>query len=223
MNGQLAESAPSNRWLIAFLLMAIISIVAAVFIPDQNAVQQFYFRVVVAISMAGISAIIPGFLHIELSWLKNSIRAGGAIAIFVLIYAVNPAEITNSFRPTVNLSGEWNFFLQSNNSEIPGGVARIDHRVGENVYIISGDVPVNPDAPEGAYNSPTIIFDSDYSLITDRKIVFHYRTNQGEEGVAVANYSGSEVNELYFNFRDFDETNDDNFPSGVLIFRRVSL
>lgn len=223
MTGKLAETAPTNRWLLAFLILAVISVASAIFIPSQNAVQQFYFRVIVAISMAGIAAIIPGFFQIELVWLKNSIKAGGAIGIFVLIYTINPAEITSSFRPSVDLSGRWNFYLQSNNSEIPGGVAQITHKAGENVYIIIGDVPVNPDAPAGAYNSPTIVFDSDYSLITDRKIVFHYRTNQGEEGVAVANYSGTSVDELYFNFRDFARSSVDNFPTGVLIFRRVQL
>lgn len=191
--------------------------------PPQNAVQQFYFRVIIGISVAGVAAIIPGFLEIRLSWLKNGIRASGAIAVFVFIYLFNPATINDDdFRPSINLSGEWNFYFKVNGDEIPGGFARISHRDGSNVFIINGDVEANPQAPPDAYNAPHITFDSDYALINERRVVFHYKTNEGEEGVAVASYNSSANSQLIFYFRDFEETDDDGFPSGILIFKRIS-
>lgn len=53
--------------------------------PTQ--LQYFVLRVVLALAGAGAAAVIPGLLKVELS---RGIRAGGALAIFVVIYFANP-------------------------------------------------------------------------------------------------------------------------------------
>ena len=62
----------------------------AVFIPEPTQFQYTTFRIVLALAAAGIAAFIPGFLEVELnSWL----RAGGAIAVFVIVYFFSPASL----------------------------------------------------------------------------------------------------------------------------------
>lgn len=57
---------------------------------SQPPSQYFAFRVVLALAVAGVAAMIPGFLHVEV---KQIIRATGAIAVFAIVYFFSPAEL----------------------------------------------------------------------------------------------------------------------------------
>lgn len=60
-------------------------------IPPQ---PFFFLRVLSALSAAGIAAVIPGFIHLKIAHRGVlSLRAGGALAVFVLIYLVNPPTV----------------------------------------------------------------------------------------------------------------------------------
>lgn len=75
---------------IAFLT---ILLVIALAIPYPTRFQLLVFRVILALAAAGLGAVIPGFINIDLAFAaKTAIRAGGAIALFVIIYFFNPAE-----------------------------------------------------------------------------------------------------------------------------------
>ena len=76
-----------------FLFLGIIAYAA--FQEGPIAQQQFFFfRVICAISAAGIGAVIPGLLTIEISPAKNIvIRAAGALAIFAAVYFLNPPDL----------------------------------------------------------------------------------------------------------------------------------
>lgn len=212
------EATPSISWLIAFIGLAIFGVIGGLVVNDKGSENQFYLRIIIGISVAGIGSVIPGFFEIKIGWLKNFIRAGGALGLFVLIFLINPPKIEDSFSPTINLSGRWDFYLETSDGELPGGVATIEHKEGENGFVIHGDVP---SSSKNTVKVPRITFDSDFSVITNKKIIFHYKTNLDEEGVAVANYSGSSFDRLLFNFRDYSENNHDLFPSGILIFKKV--
>lgn len=68
----------------------------AIFIPRPTEFQILIFRIVVAVAAAGIGAIVPGLLVVHVgSW----VRAGGAIALFVLIYQFNPPVLVTDFTP----------------------------------------------------------------------------------------------------------------------------
>src|SRR5438093_8940718 len=62
--------------------------------PVTNPGLLFVLRILGATSVAAIAAVLPGFLHLNVSRGKDlGIRAGGALAIFALVYTVNPPEL----------------------------------------------------------------------------------------------------------------------------------
>jgi tetratricopeptide (TPR) repeat protein len=69
----------------------------AVKIPNPSDFQIFVFRTVLGLAAAGIASLIPGFLQIQIA---GYLYAGGAIAVFYLVYSVNPPALVNpSFDP----------------------------------------------------------------------------------------------------------------------------
>jgi hypothetical protein len=75
---------------IGFLLLLL---VIAVFIPDPKPFQQLIFRVVLMIFAGAFAAFIPGFLNIESKAAAFSLRAGGALALSIVVYLVNPPAL----------------------------------------------------------------------------------------------------------------------------------
>lgn len=105
------------KLLLAFLFGAslVVALLGIAFrTPNPTAFQFFVFRVVLALAAAGVAAIIPGLINVDLSGiigprpnnanLSGFIRAGGAIAVFVLIYLLNPASLVigNQRSPQIN-------------------------------------------------------------------------------------------------------------------------
>ena len=66
-------------------VFVIVLLVIAIRFPDPTDQQMFIFRVVMALAAAGVAAIIPGFLEIQGKALEFTIRAGGALAVFLLM------------------------------------------------------------------------------------------------------------------------------------------
>ena len=62
-------------------------------VPRPTDPQWFVFRVILALAAAGIGAVVPGFISVTVS---SYVRAGGAIALFVLIYWFNPPLLVNN-------------------------------------------------------------------------------------------------------------------------------
>lgn len=59
--------------------------------PITNDAQFWLLRLLAALSAAGVAAVIPGFLDFD--WklgTKIAVRSGGALAVFALVYLVNP-------------------------------------------------------------------------------------------------------------------------------------
>jgi hypothetical protein len=82
--------------LIVGVLFALVILGAVVIIPNPTPTQFFVFRGVFAISLAAIAAIIPGLLNVESRFQKLSIKATGAIAVFVLVWLLNPPALIGS-------------------------------------------------------------------------------------------------------------------------------
>ena len=67
-------------------------LIIAIAIPNPTTTQWFVFRVVLALAAAGIGAVIPGLIIVNVS---KVVRAGGAIALFVLVYLLNPPQLVS--------------------------------------------------------------------------------------------------------------------------------
>src|SRR5437879_2552661 len=50
------------------------------------------FRVILALAASGFAAMLPGFLQIEGKLLSFTVRAAGTLAVFLVIYRINPPE-----------------------------------------------------------------------------------------------------------------------------------
>jgi hypothetical protein len=62
----------------------------AVVFPRPSPFQYLVFRIVLSIAAAGFVSMTPGFLEITVS---NWVRAGGALAVFVIVFFYNPAGL----------------------------------------------------------------------------------------------------------------------------------
>jgi hypothetical protein len=72
------------------VLFVALMLILAIAIPNPTATQWFVFRVLLALAAAGIGAVIPGLIVVNVS---KVVRAGGAIALFVLVYLLNPPQL----------------------------------------------------------------------------------------------------------------------------------
>jgi hypothetical protein len=64
----------------------------AVLFSEPTPFQYTVFRIVLALAAAGVAAVIPGILNVKLSF---GVRAGGALAVFVIVYFFSPAALTD--------------------------------------------------------------------------------------------------------------------------------
>ncbi len=78
--------------LLAFVFGVIfisVILVFAAFFPNPSSFSQWVFVIVTALAGAGIGAVIPGILKINLPYVK----AGGALAVFALVLLNKPALV----------------------------------------------------------------------------------------------------------------------------------
>jgi hypothetical protein len=75
-------------------IFVIALLVIGIAIPNPTSSQEATFRIVLALAAAGVAAVMPGLLNINVATGKRfRLRAAGALAVFVLVYLVNPAQI----------------------------------------------------------------------------------------------------------------------------------
>lgn len=82
--------------LVIGVLFALLILISAIFIPNPTPTQFFIFRGIFSVSLAAIAAIIPGLLNVESRFQKFSIRATGAIAVFIIVWLLNPPALVGS-------------------------------------------------------------------------------------------------------------------------------
>jgi hypothetical protein len=78
----------------AFGCVALAAVIWLAFRAETLSEQQFeVLRIVLALAGGGIGAVLPGFLDINIKPEANlALRAGGALAIFVVLYFWSPAR-----------------------------------------------------------------------------------------------------------------------------------
>lgn len=72
------------------IIFVIVFIVIAIAIPNPTTFQYTFFRIILSAAVAGVVSFIPGFIEVKIS---NWVRAGGALAVFVMVYYVAPAAL----------------------------------------------------------------------------------------------------------------------------------
>src|SRR5688500_4442836 len=72
------------------VIFVVCLLVIAIFIPNPTPFHYAIFRVTLALASAGVGAMVPGFLEVHIAtWL----RAGGAMAVFVIVFFYNPVAL----------------------------------------------------------------------------------------------------------------------------------
>lgn len=74
------------------VLFILIILGFSVFYPNPTPTQYAMFRTVLALAAAGVGGIFSGFIKLEGTFQNASIRAGGALALFVVVYFFNPSS-----------------------------------------------------------------------------------------------------------------------------------
>jgi hypothetical protein len=77
------------------VVFILILLAVAVFDRQPSPIGILIYRVVLALAAAGIGAVIPGMIDVNVSTI---IRAGGAIALFVIVYWFKPADLVAGLR-----------------------------------------------------------------------------------------------------------------------------
>ena len=88
-----APSSPDWDKVLAFAFgafFAIVMLLIALFDRDPTPFGILIYRVVLALVAAGIGAVIPGMIEVNV---QPFIRAGGAIALFVIVFWFNPPSL----------------------------------------------------------------------------------------------------------------------------------
>jgi hypothetical protein len=89
---------PFDRVAATFAALVIIALAVFLLIRNQPFADPklfFVLRVVLSFSAATLGATIPGFLNVEWSGGGLAVRAGGALALFVLTFIYTPDLVTN--------------------------------------------------------------------------------------------------------------------------------
>lgn len=72
------------------VVFVVVLLYAAFAVPNPTAFQYTVFRIVLALAAAGVAAMFSGFLSIQVS---NWLKAGGALAVFAIVYFYAPAAL----------------------------------------------------------------------------------------------------------------------------------
>ena len=81
------------------VVFIVVLLLVAVFDRNPTPLAIFIYRVILALAAAGIGAVIPGMIDVNVA---PVIRAGGAVALFIIIYWFRPADLVAQNPPPPN-------------------------------------------------------------------------------------------------------------------------
>jgi hypothetical protein len=74
------------------IFFVVVLLVLAMGFPNPTAFQYTVFRIVLSVAVAGTAAFLPGFMEARI---RSGLRAGGAMAVFAIVYFFNPAGLVS--------------------------------------------------------------------------------------------------------------------------------
>jgi hypothetical protein len=76
------------------ITFVIVMLIIAIRFPNPSPFQYVVFRVVLSLAASGVGGVLSGFLTVVFGDAsKPWLRAGGALAVFVVVFLVNPAAL----------------------------------------------------------------------------------------------------------------------------------
>jgi hypothetical protein len=81
---------------ISGIVFLAVLLIIAIYFPNPTDFQIFIFRVVLAISAGAFASVVSGFLTVRTNLPKVFVQAGGGLAVFIVIYALNPPKLITS-------------------------------------------------------------------------------------------------------------------------------
>lgn len=74
-------------------ILLLLLLILAVAISEPTLSQQQIFRIMISLAAACVAAVIPGLLNFSATgWKGIGIKATGALAVFIVVYLINPAQ-----------------------------------------------------------------------------------------------------------------------------------
>lgn len=102
------EKAAAFMFGLSFLIALL---VLPIFFPNPTPFQYTTFRIILSLAASGVAALVPGVIDLNMGvGTKNYIRAGGALAVLVLTFFANPAQLVVENPPSGPLSQLINVF-----------------------------------------------------------------------------------------------------------------
>jgi hypothetical protein len=88
------QAKTGDKWLLLFGIVGVaLAFIVGIFLACPTIRQQWHQTILFALAAAALGAAIPGILklQLEIPGNKGAIQAGGGLAIFVIVYYLNPA------------------------------------------------------------------------------------------------------------------------------------
>jgi tetratricopeptide (TPR) repeat protein len=109
--------------------------------PITDPGQFFFLRVLAAISAAGVAAVIPGMLNVEIGRGKLlAIKGAGALGVFVIVFLVNPPELVSKAGESkrATMSGNYSQGLYEDANRIADEILKNEPEDGQALNIKGG-------------------------------------------------------------------------------------
>lgn len=118
--------------------------------PITDPGQFFFLRVLAAISAAGVAAVIPGMLNVEIGQGKLlAIRGAGALGVFIIVFLVNPPELIGKAGESKRaiMSGNYSQGLYEDANRIADEILKNEPEDGQALNIKGGIAFYHGDYP----------------------------------------------------------------------------
>ncbi|MGA8499319.1 MAG: hypothetical protein WB764_27820 [Xanthobacteraceae bacterium] len=107
-NSVLKSATPLETWAIFIFGLAFVTtiLVFAFVFPEPTPMQYLVMRIILALATSAVATLLTGFIDLEI---PNFLKAGGAFAIFIIVFFYNPAALVATPPAAGGVSGTIDF------------------------------------------------------------------------------------------------------------------
>ena len=187
----------------------------------MNEVMFFWITVALAAVSLSLTYVLFRFLRSHAvgkgKILGGTIRYGGALGGFVIVYAVLFSAFyrlrsTPGVSTPIDLGGDWKMELHNSRNHIVPGRATIRQQAHDPVIEISGEM--NGHAMDTTFTSL-------FGVIRGRNVYLFYENREGERGIIQGPVTDDRPRSLRLTYCDLVGYDRNNDPSGVIVLTRL--